>query len=236
MDLTKNSFYNTVYFETMDRNYFNRIDKFRFLAIIKTIKKIKPKKILDAGCGNGIYLPHFASFAEKIYGIDSSESGCKIAKNRLKKFNNVIIKKMNLTKKLDFPDSFFDFILCSEVLEHIKNNKFTLFELKRILKPDGFILLTVPNFTPMSVEYLREKFFYKDPSHYHRKSIFEWKKLINQFFKIYDTKSITHYLSIIFFYLKSKNRAFNIDMIMSRIPFIKIMGRDLMFLCKNTDI
>lgn len=236
MSVTKNSFYNRVYFENIDKNYFNRIDRFRFFTIVKIVKKIKPKKILDAGCGSGIYLSYFASFAEKIYGIDSSESGCKVAKNRVKNFNNVMIKKMNLMKKLDFPDSSFDFILCSEVLEHIKNNRFTLFELKRVLKPDGFILLTVPNFTPMSVEYLREKFFYKDPSHHHKKSIFEWKKLINQFFKIYDMRSITHYLSIIFFYLKLKNRAFNIDMIMSRIPFIKMMGRDLIFLCKNTDI
>lgn len=236
MSVIKNSFYNKVYFENIDKNYFNRIDKFRFFTIVKIVKKIKPKKILDAGCGSGIYLSYFTSFAEKIYGIDSSESGCKVAKDRVKKFNNVIIKKMDLTKKLDFPDSFFDFILCSEVLEHIKNNKFTLFELKRVLKPDGFILLTVPNFTFMSVEYLREKFFYRDPSHYHTKSIFEWKKLINQFFKIYDMRSATHYLSIIFFYLKFKNRAFNIDMIMSGIPFIKMMGRDLIFLCKNTDI
>jgi len=230
----KNSFYNEYYFKNIDKNYLNRIDKFRFYSIIKIVKKIKPSKILDAGCGSGVYLPYFTSFAKKIYGVDFSEIGCKIAENKTKKFNNIIIKKMDLRKKLSFPDNYFDFILCSEVLEHIKNNEFTLSELKRILSPDGFILLTVPNFTFMSVEYLREKFFYKDPSHYHRKSIFEWKRLFNKFFKISEVRSVTHYLSIIFFFLRFRDELFNLDMIMSRIPFIKNMGRDLIFLCKKT--
>jgi len=43
-----------------------------------------------------------------------------------------------------FPDSMFDLIFCSHVLEHIEDDNKAMKELVRILKPDGFAILLVP--------------------------------------------------------------------------------------------
>lgn len=50
----------------------------------------------------------------------------------------------DLTKKLPFRDFSFDIILLSNVLEHIPNPDFLLKECFRILKPEGFVIGTVP--------------------------------------------------------------------------------------------
>lgn len=225
--------YDKDYFDLMERNYQDRIDGIRFQTIIEMVRKIKPKMILDAGCGSGVYLLHFTDFADKIYGIDFSEIACRMARQNTKQFNNITIKRMDLTKKLDFQDSSFDFILCSEVLEHIKDDKFTLSELKRILKPNGLILITGPNFTFLSVEYLRHKLFYKDPTHYHNYSIFEWSLLLSQFFKLIRIKTMTHYISILLFYLKLKKLSFIVDKIITKIPLLNKLGRDVNIILKK---
>ena len=225
--------YDKNYFLTMEKNYLTRIDKIRFFTIVETVQRIKPKIMLDAGCGSGNYLSHFTQFTKTIYGIDFSEVGCRIAKESTKQFKNITIKRMDLTKKLDFQDSFFDFILCSEVLEHIKNNEFTLSELKRILKPNGLILITGPNFNFLSVEYLRYIFFYKDPSHFHDYSIHNWLKLISKYFKPIKIITSTHYISIMLFYLKMKKISLKIDKLIRKIPILNRFGRDVNILLKK---
>ena len=51
-------------------------------------------------------------------------------------------------KKLPFKDSTFDFIVCSEVLEHIIDYQSALSEINRILKPQGKLAVSVPKFFP----------------------------------------------------------------------------------------
>jgi len=225
--------YKKNYFDLIDKNYQSRIDMIRFHSILTIINKIKPKIALDAGCGTGIYLPIIAKTAKKTYGIDFSEMGCEMARKHVKNNKNIIIKKADLSKKLPFKDSYFDFILCSEVLEHIKDYNLCLSELKRILKPNGFLLLTLPNFTFFSVEHLREAFFSKDPTHYHRYNVFKWKDILSKYFHIKETKSVTNYFSILIFYLKLKKLSIFLDGIVKELPILNIFGRDLVFILKK---
>jgi len=53
-------------------------------------------------------------------------------------------KVVDLEKKLPFKDNEFDEIIGTEVIEHIKNTHGLMKELRRILKPNGEIILTVP--------------------------------------------------------------------------------------------
>jgi ubiquinone/menaquinone biosynthesis C-methylase UbiE len=46
---------------------------------------------------------------------------------------------------LPFPDASFDYVFCIEVLEHVPNPYDTLGEIRRVLKPDGVLVLSVPN-------------------------------------------------------------------------------------------
>ena len=46
---------------------------------------------------------------------------------------------------LPFPDESFDFVICREVLEHVKDSRQAVLEAFRVLKPDGYYYITTPN-------------------------------------------------------------------------------------------
>ena len=72
------------------------------------------------------------------FGVETGKiDGEFVNKNNLKIYNT------NL-KDANFPDDYFDVISLSWVLEHIKNPLDVFHEIKRILKPNGKIILSVP--------------------------------------------------------------------------------------------
>jgi len=94
-------------------------------------------KILDAGCSVGNFI---SLCPERIIGIDVDKDAVEICKKR--GFNAMY---MDLDKKLEFPDNYFDAIYCNHVIEHTQDPLFTLREFYRVLKTDGKLVLFVPN-------------------------------------------------------------------------------------------
>lgn len=94
---------------------------------------------LDAGCGEGIY---FNSFKNQVIGIDITLELLKKAKNKCNEKINLVLGD---TIFLPFKDKVFDFILCSNVMEHIQDNevKKAIHEFERVSK--GVIQIDVPN-------------------------------------------------------------------------------------------
>ncbi len=104
-------------------------------------------KVLDVGCGNGIFMKAFESLGLQANGIDFEPQVGKA-------------KKANLEKdRFPFADESFDFILLRHTIEHISNTDHLLSECHRVLKKGGKIFIETPDF-PSSV-----KFFYDDPTH-----------------------------------------------------------------------
>lgn len=118
----------------------------RAKLILNYIEKYKPKTILDVGCGRGFYLKMIShyQFIKEIHGVDIEKKYLKIAK-KINNDDRVLIKE-NSVYSLPYPDNFFDFIICSEVLEHLRNDIKALKEIKRVLKPKGHLVITVPNY------------------------------------------------------------------------------------------
>jgi ubiquinone/menaquinone biosynthesis C-methylase UbiE len=113
--------------------------------IFHSIEKKRPKKILDAGCGRGFYLQALTlyDFPKEIVGVDINDAYLVKAKAACKD-KRVRIQKSDIYK-LPFHDNYFDMIICSEILEHLPDDKKGLLEIKRVLKPGGALLVTVPN-------------------------------------------------------------------------------------------
>lgn len=105
----------------------------------------KDKIVLDAGCGSGKFLSAIEKVAHTLYGVDVSLEQINIAKAKVKNKENIICTDL---VKLTFEDNKFDIIYSSWVLGTIidieKRNE-VLKELKRVLKPNGKIILIENN-------------------------------------------------------------------------------------------
>ena len=101
-------------------------------------------KVLDLGCGNGRLLQIFEGKNIEYFGIDSSEKLIKIAREKYPGDNFQVADALNLP----FPNNFFNKIYCIAVLHHIPSDELRmqfLKEAKRVLRPDGILILSVWN-------------------------------------------------------------------------------------------
>ncbi len=107
-------------------------------SIIKKIEKLpKGSKILDIGCAEGYTVKYLYDIFGKKYnyvGVDLSENRIERAK-KLNIPNSLFIVSNGENIKLN--SNSFDCVLCSQVLEHVKNEENLLSEIKRLLKKDG---------------------------------------------------------------------------------------------------
>lgn len=97
-------------------------------------------KILDAGCGPGNLVSKLLPWGE-VVGADTSTDALEFCQQK----HSIEVKRIT-SKELPFSDNSFDFIFAIEVIEHIEDDLFAMQELKRILKPNGYLLVTVPAF------------------------------------------------------------------------------------------
>ena len=95
---------------------------------------IKDGKILDVGCGKKIYRNIFPK--NEYLGIDVEVSGRK----KEEKYADIYFDGENIP----FEDNYFDFIICTEVLEHCTKPSKLINEIYRVLKAKGRALITVP--------------------------------------------------------------------------------------------
>jgi 2-polyprenyl-3-methyl-5-hydroxy-6-metoxy-1,4-benzoquinol methylase len=115
----------------------------RYPDIIETVLKVRPRKILDVGCGSGYLAKLLKTRAPDLTvdGIDISRVALDRAKQHLHEF-----WQLNIDQK-DFPlgPESYDTAVCVEVLEHLYDPEHALKEIYRILQPGGRAVITVPN-------------------------------------------------------------------------------------------
>lgn len=107
---------------------------------------LKDKKILDAGCGQGVWLNQFAKFtaAENVFGADIDPESIEIAKQNYPEIPAENIK-VSTAEELQFDDNMFDVAFSNEVLEHVEDDDQAVSELIRVLKPGGKLIIFTPN-------------------------------------------------------------------------------------------
>lgn len=103
------------------------------------------KKVLDIGTGTGTIALYIGSKNKYVLGIDISKKAIEAAKSNSKNLGlkNVFFKVMDFPEKV--PSSKYDMIICSEVLEHLKNDKKALKLIYRLLKPGGIAIISTPS-------------------------------------------------------------------------------------------
>ena len=96
---------------------------------------------LDVGCGDGGTSGGWLhEHAGSYLGVDISESAIEMASAR-----GLDARLIDDAGDLPFPDGSFDLAICTEVLEHLFAPQRALAEIRRVLRPGGRVIVTVPN-------------------------------------------------------------------------------------------
>jgi SAM-dependent methyltransferase len=134
--------------------------------------------VLDVGCGNAMHTIACAARCREIYGFDYDSQQLRIGwtKAESESISNIHLSEGNAETRWNFPDGYFDKVLLLDVLEHLNQRDFVLQETKRVLKGDGWLILSVPNRETSWKRLRREAglFAYADEDHkveYTRKEI-----------------------------------------------------------------
>lgn len=122
-------------------------NNFTYRIILDVVNKyIKIKdSILDIGCGAGSVALYLASKGYRVHGIDISIKAIQacIESARLLNLKNVSFEPIDFTKKL--PNKKFNLIICTEVLEHLEDDRRVLSKIFSILKSGGIAIISTPS-------------------------------------------------------------------------------------------
>lgn len=124
---------------------YNRAEDLKRLEFIDScLESFKGKmlRVLDVGCGNGNISRYIGSKGHTVLGIDISDATIKTATSLTAmsnvSFQNIPVEELHTEKE-------FDLIICSEVIEHLNQPTVVVNALKKLLKKEGMLIVTVPN-------------------------------------------------------------------------------------------
>ncbi|MBN2016437.1 class I SAM-dependent methyltransferase [Candidatus Dojkabacteria bacterium] len=102
----------------------------------------KTAKFLDLGCYDGELTERLAKRigTSYVYGVDIESGKLAEAKKR-----GVQVKRGDLNKSLPYREDSFDVIHANQVIEHIFDTDFFVSEIYRLLKPDGYAVISTEN-------------------------------------------------------------------------------------------
>ncbi len=134
---------------------YQEVKKYALKQKLKLVNSFnsEEKKILDIGAGTGDFLKTCFEDGWNVYGVEPSEKAIEIAKGKIDKgqfFNSV-----EELKKEEGVFLGFDVITMWHVLEHVPNLDETIFNLKKLLKPGGTLVVAVPNFKSYDATYYK---------------------------------------------------------------------------------
>ncbi len=124
------------------------LDKARYLRMASYIheeylSQKRTIKILDIGCSEGMMLLYAAHNGSKteFHGIDILEE--RKQKALARGYRSVLLEDIRECR-FDFPDGFFDVVICSHILEHLEDPGRLLDKLRPIVRDTGLLLVGVP--------------------------------------------------------------------------------------------
>jgi SAM-dependent methyltransferase len=100
--------------------------------------------VLDFGCGSGYGSAQIAGSAASVVGVDVAEDAVAHARAHFVR-DNLSFERIAPDATLPFADASFDTVLSFQVLEHIADPTIYLSEIRRVLAPNGRLVLATPD-------------------------------------------------------------------------------------------
>ncbi len=99
-------------------------------------------RFLEYGCGPCFLMKRVATRCDECHGVDVDEKKIAITQE---KYPEYILSAIGFDGKTPYEENFFDTAAIIEVIEHVPDERVTLTELTRIIKPGGTLILTTPH-------------------------------------------------------------------------------------------
>ena len=125
-------------------------EDFELNTVMSFLGDVTDKKILDAGCGKGRLSRDLAKHDAEIVGIDIAYELISSGKQQNKDLPFLTAS----VSQLPFVDECFDGALCVEVIEHVPDTEMAIYELARVLKPGGKLIVIDKNILSLDSRYL----------------------------------------------------------------------------------
>ena len=149
-------------------------------------------RILDVGCGDGFHLELLRKYGSKTWrleGVDIDKRAVEMANKRSLKVHHGTIDKLNL------PENFYDFAIMVQTIEHVEKPDAVLSAVKKVLKPDGKLVVVTDNTDSIDFRLFKESHWggYHFPRHW---NLFNQKSLGKLAEKVgFKTEKITTQVS-----------------------------------------
>ncbi len=169
--------YNNFHFKSKTQSNIIKSNNFTYKFILRVINRVIADRrnlyILDYGCGVGALSLYFASLDNKVIGIDVSSKAINIARESSK-----IIGYTNkpyfftLTEGFkNIADKKFDLIICTEVIEHVKDDSNLVRYFSKHLGSGGNIIISTPSLNAPLYKLGLLKGFDKRVGHFRRYTV-----------------------------------------------------------------
>ncbi|MFE7504188.1 class I SAM-dependent methyltransferase [Promicromonospora sp. NPDC057488] len=112
-------------------------------AVLDLIGPVSGQRIVDLGCGAGHYAAALVGAGASVVGVEGSESLAAHARARLAGSDGSSVVRHNLEEPMHFlEDESMDGALCALVLHHISRRADFLAEVRRVLRPGGWLVVS----------------------------------------------------------------------------------------------
>ncbi len=112
-------------------------------SILSLLGDSPQASLLDLGCGDGSFTGRMGKRmgTNNLSGIDIIERSCL----------GVVTTIRDLEEPFPFPDTFFDIVVASQIIEHIHDTDGFVKEIYRVLKPTGNAIISTPNLSSLHI-------------------------------------------------------------------------------------
>jgi SAM-dependent methyltransferase len=109
-------------------------------AVLALVGEVAGRRVLDAGCGPGLYAEALVAGGAEVVAVDGSAAMVELARERLGASAQVL--HADLGEPLPFASSEFDLVVCALVIHHLDDRGACLREFFRVLRPGGHVVLS----------------------------------------------------------------------------------------------